>query len=120
MSRKGYQRLGTENDALDIKSSGRSTRSRSNSDKTRDTAPLMGLVQNVKSKNVYVFGDGTMGDDEDETHELTSMTQRAGKRTYQSTSANPYDDVQCTEIPLQKDDTLQSISIKFRCPVSFY
>lgn len=104
MSRKGYQRLSDEGSYA-----------------ASELSSLTAQVQNVKGKKVYVFGDGTVASDNEDTDnmELTHMTQRGHNKTYKSTkSSQPYEDVLIKEIPLHKDDTLQSLSIKFRCPVS--
>ena len=88
-----------------------------------EKSSLMAQVQNVKDKNVYVFSDGTVASNDDETIELNQMTQRGAtaghSRSYKSTtSSNQYEDIETKEIPLEKTDSLQSLSIKFRCSVS--
>lgn len=106
MNKKGYQRLSDEGSYV-----------------ASESSSLTAQVQNVKGKKVYVFGDGTIASDNEDADdmELTHMTQRGQHKTYRSTNSHQqYDDVLVKEIPLHRDDTLQSLSIKFRCPVSFY
>lgn len=129
MSRKGYTKLvdapSYENYSASAadESRSRDNGNRSNGRGMQESSRLVAEPQNVKSKNVYVFGDGTIADTEDETLELTQMSRRSnqnsGAGSYKSTaSSSQYDDIVTKEIPLQKTDTLQSLSIKFRCPVS--
>lgn len=84
-----------------------------------ETSGLIAQPQNVKNKNVYVFSDGTVADAPDESIELSNMTQRSqlgqGQKSYKSTSR--HEDVVTKEIPVEKTDTLRSLSIRFRCPV---
>ena len=73
---------------------------------------------------MYVFSDGTVVDHEDDSLEMNEMTQRIKSssnqpRSYSSTaSSSHYTDVITKEIPIESTDTLQGLSIKFRCPVS--
>lgn len=123
-SRGGYVQLVDESESS---SSSRRQVTSSGDKKSKETSRLVGgQVQNVKSKNVYVFSDGTVADHEDDPLEMNEMTQRIKSssnqpRSYSSTgSSSQYADVITKEIPIENTDTLQGLSIKFRCPVSYY
>jgi len=138
MSKKGYTKLLDSQDnyngysTQDGDKDKRKQRHRSHSNETEsnilieDRAKQLGQMQNTKSKKVYVFSDGTIADTEDETVELTQMTRRGtalpgdsqSQRSYKTMASSQFDDIITKEIPLHKTDTLQSLSIKFRCPVS--
>ena len=123
MSRNGYAKLDDEYSGQERADNKRKRKSKhTGATGFTESSSLVGQVQNVKSKNVYVFSDGTVTDNPNESMELTSMTQRvqsgSSQKSYKSTSSNQYDDIVTKEIPLQKSDTLHSLSIKFRCPVS--
>lgn len=108
MNRKGYSAL--SNDDYEYTAPHSSYGSSSSAVESSRLMP-----QNPSKKAVYVFSDGTVRDSE-EIVEMSQMSQR--QKTYRSTGAQQYDsDVTIKEIPLTKDDTLQSLSIKFRCSV---
>lgn len=119
-NRKGYVQLVDESEPP---ASGR-RKVGASQNQSQETSRLVGQVQNVKSSNVYVFSDGTVADHEEDSHEMNEMSQRitsssSQPRSYSSTSkSNPYADIITKEIPIESTDTLQGLSIKFRCPVS--
>ena len=124
-SRGAYVQLVDESDSPSTSSSRRQVTS-SGDKKSKETSRLVGEVQNVKNKNVYVFSDGTVVDHEDDSLEMNEMTQRIKSssnqpRSYSSTaSSSHYADVITKEIPIESTDSLQGLSIKFRCPVSWH
>lgn len=93
-----------------------------NSERLSENTSLRSQTHGATPKKVYVFGDGTVVDNvTEDTLELTEMSQRLGtQKSYKSTSKSQShaEDIVVKEIPLVKDDTLHSLSIRFRCPVS--
>lgn len=136
MSRNGYSRLTdspsygeyTENNGGDRRKKKKSSHqggagSTEPAGSTEQSRLTSQPPQARSSSRVYVNSDGTMADGAEEAIELSSMTQRSHadakpQRSYKSTGSSRYEDVVTKEIPLDKTDTLQSLSIRFRCSVS--
>lgn len=82
-----------------------------------------GQVQNVKAARVYVFGDGDLAEDdsnENVVFEMPEIRVRRGQNggTVPSNEAAEDDEV-FYEKEIIEGDTLQSLSLKYSCPVRF-
>lgn len=75
----------------------------------------LGEIQNVKKSKVYVFGDDDVAEDDVVEFEMNNVRTRKGKNT----PFLPADETPSyVERRLTEDDTLQSVSLQYGCPVS--
>lgn len=88
---------------------------RRKNDKNFDYQRLGAQVQNVKKSNVYVFGDDGVYEDEDVVEfEMEKIRSRRGPR-----NEIPKDTGSLfVERKVAEDDTLQSLSLLYGCPIS--
>lgn len=81
-----------------------------------------GQLQNVKAARVYVFGDGDLVEDEDENveFEMPEVRSRRGQAGGPSSSLQPAgeEDEVFYEKEIGEGETLQSLALKYSCPVS--
>lgn len=74
----------------------------------------LGEIQNVKKSKVYVFGDDDVAEEDVVEFEMDTVRTRKGKKAVNQSNC---------EIPsfverrLTEDDTLQSVSLQYGCPV---
>lgn len=76
----------------------------------------LGEIQNVKKSKVYVFGDDDIAEEDVVEFELNNVRTRKGKS---STPAAQEEGPSFVERRLTEDDTLQSISLQYGCPVRY-
>ena len=79
-----------------------------------------GQVQNVKAARVYVFGDGdVIDDDENVEFELPEIRSRRGQLGADSISSYQNEEQEAFfEKEIGEGETLQSLALKYACPVS--
>ena len=77
-----------------------------------------GQIQNVKDARVYVFGESDFACNKlDGNPDSTEMRNR-GDRNFPNSNLGPDGDIILIKHSIQKDDSLQKISLKYACPVS--
>ncbi|XP_045215419.2 lysM and putative peptidoglycan-binding domain-containing protein 3-like [Mercenaria mercenaria] len=75
----------------------------------------LGEVQNVKKSKVYVFGDDDVAEDDVVEFEMNSVRTRKGKGSH---PVQKEDTPSFVERRLTDDDTLQSVSLQYGCPIA--
>lgn len=75
----------------------------------------LGEIQNVKKSKVYVFGDDDVAEDDVVEFEMNSVRTRRAKG---SQSLPKQETPSYVERRLTEDDTLQSVSLQYGCPVA--
>ena len=90
---------------------------RRKNDKNIDYQRLGAQVQNVKKSNVYVFGDDDVCEDDDVVEfEMENIRSRRAPRNHELPNETG---ALFVERKITEDDTLQSLSLQYGCPVSF-
>lgn len=82
-------------------------------------------IQNVKSGKVYVFGDHDVAEEEEQIeYEMPEMRSRKGGPANGSTTTTMIDETpaqeQYFETEILEGETLQALSLKYACHVSFF
>ncbi|KAL4227791.1 peptidoglycan-binding [Mactra antiquata] len=75
----------------------------------------LGEIQNVKKSKVYVFGDDDVAEEDVVEFEMDTVRARKGKK---ATTSSSDDQPSFVERKLTEDDTIQSVSLQYGCPVA--
>ena len=89
------------------------------------STPIGAQVQNQKAASVYIFGDAVVTEDEvnadcdvGEMHELRPRGKTAKKKKYCENRSSEHE-IEYFERAVAKDDTLQSVALKYGCQVRY-